>query len=401
MPTARASLFSSNATNLGDGDADNLLDIHVRDLDSGRTILASRGAGGAKGDGESGIADISADGNRVAFVSYATNLGDGDTDVQPDIHLRDLAAETTTLVDATPDGTKADGCVPRLSLDASGTRVAFESRAGNLPGGTGSAQPDLRARPGGEHARAGQPPGRRGGRARRRGVLRPRDQPGRWIRGVRLCRPPTSRLERRPESLETYVRDLSAGRTELVSRASGADGRPAAGGAFPSGVSTGAGCVSFASEDALVGDDSDYSQVYLRVRRADCGSGLPEARDTTAPVLSGARLSRRRFRVGRARTPLAAKLRRGTVLRFRSTEAGTASLTFSRTVRGRHWPASRLPRGAGRLTRTIGAGPSRVALSGRVGRRAMRAGRYRLTLQVRDAAGNLSRPVRLKFRIAR
>ena len=207
------------------------------------------------------------------------------------------------------------------------------------------------------------------------------------------------------------MRDLSAGRTELVSRESGADGTAAAGGAFPSGVSAGAGCVSFASEDALVGDDSDYSQVYMRVRRADCGSGLPEGRDTTAPVLSGARLSRRRFRVGRARTPLAAKLRRGTVLRFRSTEAGTASLSFARIVRARHAHgrsgravAGRKARTrvlrVGRLTRTIGAGPSRVALSGRVGRRAMPAGRYRLTLQVRDAAGNLSRPVRLKFRLA-
>ena len=47
------------------------------------------------------------------------------------------------------------------------------------------------------------------------------------------------------------------------------------------------------------------------------------------------------------------------------------------------------------------AGSARIALSGRVGRRAMRAGRYRLTLQVRDAAGNVSRPVRLSFRVAR
>ena len=199
--------------------------------------------------------------------------------------------------------------------------------------------------------------------------------------------------------VETYVRDLGAGRTELVSRETGADGAPAAGGAYPSGASAGAGCVSFASEDALVGEDSDYSQVYLRVRRADCGSGLPDARDTTAPVVSGARLSRRRFRVGRARTPLAARLRPGTVLRFRSSEAGTASLAFSRTVRGRKGRV-RLRR-AGRLTRTVAAGSARIALSGRVGRRAMRAGRYRLTLQVRDSAGNVSRSVRLSFRVAR
>ncbi|MET0614449.1 MAG: hypothetical protein ABW142_03310 [Thermoleophilaceae bacterium] len=402
-------VFYSNATNLGDGDADSLLDVHVRDLDSGRTILASRGAGGAKGDGDSGIADISADGDRVAFVSYATNLGDGDTDVQPDIHLRDLVAETTTLVDATPDGTKADAGAPRLSLDASGTRVAFESRAGNLAGGNGRHNQiyvrDLAANTLVLASRRDGP----------EGAPATGDSFGPEISpdggSVAFASEAHDLSAGTPAGVaETYVRDLSAGRTELVSRESGADGAPAAGGAFPSGASAGAGCVSFASEDALVGDDSDYSQVYLRVRRADCGFGLPEARDTTAPVLSGARLSRRRFRVGRARTPLAARVRRGTVLRFRSTEAGTASLSFARIVRARHAQGrpgravagrnarTRLLR-AGRLTRTVGAGRARIALSGRVGRRPMRAGTYRLTLRVRDAAGNPSRPVRLRFRV--
>ncbi len=391
-------VFQSNATNLGDGDADNLLDVHVRDLDSGRTILASRGAGGAKGDGESSIADISADGNRVVFVSYAANLGDGDTDVQPDIHLRDLAAETTTLVDATPDGTKANAGAPRLSLDASGTRVAFESRASNLPGGNGQHNQiyvrDLAANTLVQASRQDGSEGAPGTGESFGPEISPDGGSVAFASQAPDLSPGT------PAGVaETYVRDLGAGRTELVSRESGTDGAPAAGGAFPSGASTGAGCVSFASEDALVGEDSDYSQVYLRVRRADCGSGLPDARDTTAPVVSGARLSRRRFRVGRARTPLAARLRPGTVLRFRSSEAGTASLTFSRTVRGRHGRVKL--RRAGRLTRTIAAGPARVALSGRLGRRAMRAGRYRLTLQVRDSAGNVSRPVRLSFRVLR
>ena len=130
--------FMSNATNLGDGDGDNLLDVHLRDLDTGRTILVSRGADGAKGNGESSVPDVNADGTRVAFVTYATNLADGDTDVKPDVHLRDLAADTTRLVSATPDGTKGDGFVQRLSIDASGERVAFDAVATTLPGGDGS-----------------------------------------------------------------------------------------------------------------------------------------------------------------------------------------------------------------------------------------------------------------------
>ena len=130
--------FISAATNLGDGDGDHLADIHLRDLDTGRTILASRGADGAKGNGESSVPDVNADGTRVAFVSYATNLADGDTDDKPDVHLRDLAADTTRLVSATPDGTKSDGFVQRLSIDASGERVAFDAVATTLPGGDGS-----------------------------------------------------------------------------------------------------------------------------------------------------------------------------------------------------------------------------------------------------------------------
>ena len=201
-------------------------------------------------------------------------------------------------------------------------------------------------------------------------------------------------------SVQTYVRDLTAGRTQLASRTSGAAGRAATRVTSPGGLSAGGGCVSFSSEDALIGPPSDYAQVYMRALRADCALGAADARDTTAPVVSHARHSGRRFRVGRARTALAARrIRSGTVLRFRSTEAGTASFTFARAVRGRRGQ-TRLRR-AGRLIRTIGAGPARIALSGRMGRRPLRAGRYRLVLQVRDAAGNRSRPVSLKFRIVR
>jgi hypothetical protein len=42
------------------------------------------------------------------------------------------------------------------------------------------------------------------------------------------------------------------------------------------------------------------------------------------------------------------------------------------------------------LTRTIQAGRGHVALSGRIGRKRLTAGRYRLEVSVTDAAGNTS-----------
>jgi hypothetical protein len=106
------------------------------------------------------------------------------------------------------------------------------------------------------------------------------------------------------------------------------------------------------------------------------------------------------------------------VLTFRSSEAGTLKIALQRRrngrrvlVRGRtrcrvvrRRPARRacvVHRTVGTLTRRIAAGPGRVALSGRIGRKRMRAGRYRMKLVARDAAGNRSRPVRLRFRVVR
>ena len=291
--------FTSAASNLGDGDGDHQADIHVRDLESGRTILASRGADGAKGDRESGVADINADGTRVAFMSYATNLADGDNDDKPDAHLRDLTADTTRLVSATPDGAKSDGFVLGLSIDASGARVAFDAVATTLPGGTGShAQVYVRDLAADTLVLASRADGADGGAASADSAASVISPDGGH---VAFASQAANLVPGTPDAaVETYVRDLAGGRTELVSRESGPAGAPAAGATSPSGVSTAAGCVSFYSEDALLGPDSDYAQVYLRARRADCDSGAAAARDTTAPVLSGARLTRTRFRVGRA-----------------------------------------------------------------------------------------------------
>jgi hypothetical protein len=117
--------------------------------------------------------------------------------------------------------------------------------------------------------------------------------------------------------------------------------------------------------------------------------GGPPGPDTTAPVLRRVSLSRTRFAVTRA----AAGMRAGTVLRFSSSEAGTLSIRIERV---------RPPQGVNRpvtLTRAIGAGPNRLALSGIVGGRPMKPGSYRLTLRARDAAGNRSKATLRTFTI--
>jgi hypothetical protein len=142
------------------------------------------------------------------------------------------------------------------------------------------------------------------------------------------------------------------------------------------------------------------------------GQGNPTV-DTTAPEVTGLRLSRKRFRLGRA-LPSAAAVRTGTVIRFRLSEAASVRLSFSRALPGRRaGRACRKPTRRNRarrrctrfvnvrgavITRPLGPGARRIKFAGRVSRRrSLRPGPYRLTVTARDQAGNASRPDRARF----
>lgn len=106
-------------------------------------------------------------------------------------------------------------------------------------------------------------------------------------------------------------------------------------------------------------------------------------RDRLAPVLSRPRVSRKRFRVGR-----------GTVFGFTLSETATATLRIDRKRRARY-------RRAGSFKRKLPKGRARVRFSGRLRGRRLKPGVYRLTITLKDASGNASRPRRLFFRILR
>lgn len=91
--------FWSSASNLVDGDSNNLSDIFVHDRVSGTTVAVSVNEGGDLGnDGSWERIDITDDGGKVAFWSYASNLAPADMNNAPDVFVRDLQMDSTELV---------------------------------------------------------------------------------------------------------------------------------------------------------------------------------------------------------------------------------------------------------------------------------------------------------------
>lgn len=131
----RYALFESSATNLVAGDTNNASDVFVRDLVGGTTMLVSTTITGKSGNGASRSSVMTPDGRYVAFVSAATNLVAGDTNNIPDVFVRDLQAQTTTLASVGAVSTSAStptGSSEAPVITPDGRYVAFYSSASNL-----------------------------------------------------------------------------------------------------------------------------------------------------------------------------------------------------------------------------------------------------------------------------
>jgi Ca2+-binding RTX toxin-like protein len=132
--------FYSDASNLVPGDTNNTIDVFVRDLSTNTTTRASVGSAGNQANGASFDVSISSNGRFVAFRSGASNLVPGDTNNNDDIFVRDTIDNTTTRVSVSSTGDQATDSSFEVSISADGQRVAFSSRASNLvPGDTNSA----------------------------------------------------------------------------------------------------------------------------------------------------------------------------------------------------------------------------------------------------------------------
>jgi Tol biopolymer transport system component len=114
--------FTSSATNLIANDTNNSTDVFMRDLQSGSTVLVSQDwSGGGEGNSNSLAPQISADGQRVLFFSFAQNLTTNTGGNNENIYWRDLQSGTTYAI------TTASTTTPVGAMSADGSNVVFAS----------------------------------------------------------------------------------------------------------------------------------------------------------------------------------------------------------------------------------------------------------------------------------
>ncbi len=127
--------FSSLASNLVDGDTNNVEDVFVHDIQNKLTMRISVASNGSQGNDESSEPSISIDGRYVAFYSFANNLVDGDTNGRSDIFLHDRETGQTERISVDSSGNQGDGNSWNSSLSLDARFVAFGSYATNLVAG--------------------------------------------------------------------------------------------------------------------------------------------------------------------------------------------------------------------------------------------------------------------------
>lgn len=126
--------FQSDATNAVAGDSNSQPDIFRYDRTTGDIIRVNVDSSGTQANATSSEPSISGDGNRVAFLSFATNLIASDTNARTDVFLRDVTAGTTVRVSESSSGTQANDTSYSPSISQDGAYVAFASTANNLVG---------------------------------------------------------------------------------------------------------------------------------------------------------------------------------------------------------------------------------------------------------------------------
>ncbi len=141
----RWAAFSSTAANLvTNRHQGQVLDLYLRDRQSGVTTLISGSLDGATGgDGDSAGLSFSPEGRFLLFESQARNLVTNETTGAGDIYLRDLTQGVTTLISVNPLGQGGNGPSTAARMTPDTRFVVFQSQASDLAVGDTNGLTDV------------------------------------------------------------------------------------------------------------------------------------------------------------------------------------------------------------------------------------------------------------------
>jgi Tol biopolymer transport system component len=106
--------------------------VVVKNLLTGELLRADSDAAGVSNNGGAGQPSLSANGRYVAFASYGTNMIAGDTDVYPDVLVKDLVTGAIVKGSLTSSGGVLNAGAWEPALSADGRFLAFTSTASNV-----------------------------------------------------------------------------------------------------------------------------------------------------------------------------------------------------------------------------------------------------------------------------
>ncbi len=135
--------FHSDSPDHVANDTNFTADVFVHDRLFGATERASVAAGGVQANAGSAYGAISANGQFVAFLSYASNLDSADTNGTADVYAHDRIAGTTERMSVSTAGVQNSSANQYPTISSDGRRVVFESPAFNLVAGDTNNQSDV------------------------------------------------------------------------------------------------------------------------------------------------------------------------------------------------------------------------------------------------------------------
>ena len=262
--------FHTSATNLDPGDDDDAFDVYLRDIEADSTTLVSRATGpaGAKGDSYSFGETVSDDGRYVAFHSRSSNLAPGAGHEVYDLYVRDVQAATTTLVGRASgvNGARAVNGADNGAISGDGRYVAFESNSWNLDPADFDSEPDVYIRDLVTHTTSlvSRATGISGTKGDSYSIRPAISDDGRYVAFASTA----SNLDPADTDpgMDVFIRDLQGHTTTLVSRAPGAAGARGNGDSYQSGISNDGHRVAFVSTSSNLdaADTDSINDVFVR-----------------------------------------------------------------------------------------------------------------------------------------